>query len=659
MATAPASWQDSSNANNSVSLDDYDPSKVHILVVDDDIITRKILQSLLRKYSYNVTVVASGKEAWDLLQEKKEKFDLVLTDVMMPAISGFTLLQMINEDESLRQIPVILMSGAVLDSKAANDTIKIGGQDYLTKPIGKEFLKKKVDMVLQNIWQKKKEQEYRSELARERHKGTLLAKQMEAKEHEIDELRKKVNQMTAATKEALESPIQHISKSIEKLLKSTDWADHEQEIKDQLTHILKELGSTNLYRPTFEKLISNDEVDPVTKSFLVTEFTGPNMGRRNSIPTFPESTHTTDTKEGIKSWDFDVFQYSESELMPMIVDMFENFQLLEFFHIPMKKLQRFIMTVHSLYRKENRYHNFTHAFDVTQASYSLLALMNAQQYLTHLDILALLISSLCHDLDHPGFNNVFQSNAQTELAINYNDISVLENHHSSLTFRVLRNSECNILESLNDDQFKELRRSIISLVLATDMANHFEYISKFQHHLENQTFDRNKKEDRQLILNFLLKCADLCNVAKPWKLNLEWSNRVSDEFFRQADFERDHALPVAPFMDRTKTSRPKIAADFIDFVAAPMFRLLAEFLPASRMLLDLMTVNRQNWQKQLEEFVASSSSSASTQPQPPSSSTTPNQTTSDNDYNDHSDTDSSDNDHLHNNLDQLNLVSPV
>lgn len=116
------------------SDDDYHPSKVHILVVDDDILTRKILATLLKRYSYNglcfnypsypkclfcisVSVVGSGSEAWDLLKEKKTKFDLVLTDVMMPAISGLTLLQMINEDEGLRDIPVICTCAIFLAHK--------------------------------------------------------------------------------------------------------------------------------------------------------------------------------------------------------------------------------------------------------------------------------------------------------------------------------------------------------------------------------------------------------------------------------------------------------------------------------------------------------------------------------------------------------------
>jgi hypothetical protein len=70
----------------------------------------------------------------------------------------------------------------------------------------------------------------------------------------------------------------------------------------------------------------------------------------------------------------------------------------------------------------------------------------------------------------------------------------------------------------------------------------------------------------------------------------------------KADYERAHKYPVAPHMDRTKTTRPRIAADFMDFVATPMFRILAEFLPASSMLLDYINANRQAWQKGLDDL---------------------------------------------------------
>nr|AGC82268.1 cAMP phosphodiesterase [Tieghemostelium lacteum] len=599
----PTSTSSSSTSSSPLSTSsniefqfEYSPSRVHILVADDDVIQRKILENVLKKFHYNVH---NGEEAWECLEKGQVKYDLVLTDVMMPEINGFDLCTKINLHPVFNKIPVILMSGTAVDYKCANDTIKIGGQDFLTKPIAKELLKKKIDTLLGSIWQKKKEMEYKSVLAQEREKGSLLAKQMKLKEHEIEELTRKITEISSISKEAMETPLVSVSRNIEELLQQSDWYKNEDELKSKLTQVLKELGSSNIYRPSFDKLIKNDSIDQATKSFLVTEFSN-STNRRYSIPTFPQAPPNKDAKEFIKAWDFDIFKYSEDDLMPFLVDMFENFQLLTIFKIPIEKLQRFIMAVHSLYRKSNRYHNFIHAFDVTQTCYSFLTSFNAAQYLTHLDILSLLISCMCHDLNHPGFNNAFQVNSQSELSMTYNDVSVLENHHAMLTFKILKNSECNILEGLNEDQYKELRRSVVQLILATDMANHFEHISKFQHHLNSSEFDRNKKEDRQQILNFLIKCGDISNVARPWELNFEWSIRVSDEFFQQSQYEKVCGFPVAPFMNKTQTTRARIAADFIDFVALQLYQALAQFLVESKILLDIMSKNRQNWQAIIE-----------------------------------------------------------
>ena len=71
-----------------------------------------------------------------------------------------------------------------------------------------------------------------------------------------------------------------------------------------------------------------------------------------------------------------------------------------------------------------------------------------------LDTLILLTSSICHDLDHPGYNNIYQINARTELALLYNDISPLENHHCSVAFRILENPDCNIFASMDKETFK-------------------------------------------------------------------------------------------------------------------------------------------------------------------------------------------------------------
>lgn len=64
-------------------------------------------------------------------------------------------------------------------------------------------------------------------------------------------------------------------------------------------------------------------------------------------------------------------------------------------------------------------------------------------------------------------------NARTEIAIRYNDKSVLESHHVAATFGILQRKENNIFDRFSGDQYKKTREIMITLVLATDMAFHF------------------------------------------------------------------------------------------------------------------------------------------------------------------------------------------
>lgn len=72
-----------------------------------------------------------------------------------------------------------------------------------------------------------------------------------------------------------------------------------------------------------------------------------------------------------------------------------------------------------------------------------------------------------------------QINARTELALRYNDISPLENHHCSVAFNILEDSTANIFRSFTADVYKSVREGIIRCILATDMARHNEILNQF------------------------------------------------------------------------------------------------------------------------------------------------------------------------------------
>lgn len=104
--------------------------KRHVLIVDDEKINREILGSILGTL-YEVTFAENGQEALDKLHEPDSVFSLILLDLLMPVLDGFGVIAKIHEDETLKRIPVIVMTS---EKEAEVKSIKLGAADFITKP---------------------------------------------------------------------------------------------------------------------------------------------------------------------------------------------------------------------------------------------------------------------------------------------------------------------------------------------------------------------------------------------------------------------------------------------------------------------------------------------------------------------------------------------
>ncbi|XP_022965632.1 two-component response regulator ORR24-like [Cucurbita maxima] len=120
---------------------DQFPIGMRVLAVDDDPICLKVLENLLRKCQYHVTTTNQAIQALKMLRENRNKFDLVISDVNMPDMDGFKLLELVGLEMDL---PVIMLS-AHSDTELVKKGVFHGACDYLLKPVRIEELK--------NIWQ--------------------------------------------------------------------------------------------------------------------------------------------------------------------------------------------------------------------------------------------------------------------------------------------------------------------------------------------------------------------------------------------------------------------------------------------------------------------------------------------------------------------------
>lgn len=185
------------------------------------------------------------------------------------------------------------------------------------------------------------------------------------------------------------------------------------------------------------------------------------------------------------SWDFDIFELAEATMgRPLFylgVYIFERMRFKQEWQIDDATMRKFFMTIETGYRS-NPYHNSTHAADVMHAVFFFLETLELGQVLSGEDRFAAIVAAVIHDYDHPGQTNAFLINTSNSLALLYNDNAVLEHFHCAQAFEIIlsEKNNCNIFDKLPKEKFRAIRSSILSTVLATDMAVHFEYIAKFK-----------------------------------------------------------------------------------------------------------------------------------------------------------------------------------
>lgn len=146
------------------------------------------------------------------------------------------------------------------------------------------------------------------------------------------------------------------------------------------------------------------------------------------------------------------------------------------------KLTNFLKEVQASYHPKNPYHNAMHATDVVQTVFHLCTegqLISAIG-LNYVATLSIIIAAAIHDINHPGITGKFIVAASGSLAITYNDRSPLENMHLATAFEILSRPQNTFTESFPVAQYRDMRRLMIEMVIATDMDMHFALTEKLE-----------------------------------------------------------------------------------------------------------------------------------------------------------------------------------
>ncbi|CAG0894619.1 unnamed protein product [Cyprideis torosa] len=289
--------------------------------------------------------------------------------------------------------------------------------------------------------------------------------------------------------------------------------------------------------------------------------------------------------------------YEVSRVIHMSIEL----DFISKFHIPYEVLCSWILSLQKNYRNV-QYHNWRHALNVAQSMFVVLTKGKLGQFMSDLEMIALIVACLSHDLDHRGTNNAFQLKTDSPLALLYST-STMEHHHFDQCLMILSSEHNNILQALSPTDYKHVIRLVENAILSTDLALYFSKKDQFLELVEKGEWDWQEPSKKELLCGMLMTACDVSAVSKPWQIQTKTAQMVADEFFDQGDIER-HQLHVEPIamMDREKKDElPKMQVEFIDMICIPLYKALSDTFPWLKIMFDGALKNRNKWKKMQEQ----------------------------------------------------------
>jgi hypothetical protein len=142
-------------------------------------------------------------------------------------------------------------------------------------------------------------------------------------------------------------------------------------------------------------------------------------------------------------------------------------------------VRRFLLALEATYGV-GKYHNSIHGADVALSLHIFLTQFNLLGRLSKLELFAGILGALCHDFNHPGTSNSHEQRVRTQRSIRHSDSSVLERHHLHSTFTLMQHHPFDILDRLPSEDRTTVRSLMIESVLATDLSQHLQYVTRLR-----------------------------------------------------------------------------------------------------------------------------------------------------------------------------------
>lgn len=363
--------------------------------------------------------------------------------------------------------------------------------------------------------------------------------------------------------------------------------------KDILFEILQNINKDKWSSELFIHMIKkSDDLSNETKEIFIRKF-------KWEIPKLNTISGWDKYIPHLNCWEFDIWSIDDHLILfDLLVYIFEQYNLLELYGISKQQFKEFIYDVYRSYT-DLPYHNFKHAFDVLHSSYLFLKECELDRILTSLDIFALLLAALIHDVGHNGVSNMYHVESGSPLALLYNDKSVLENHHSSYGFQIILRNR--ILENLSADQYRHFRNLAICSILYTDLSKHSKFLEKLK---ALNTREVSNEEIRKILVIAILKCSDISNPIKPFNISKKWGEAIQTESYCLGDHLNNLGYIEVPKEINRSFGIGSIAESqikFIDCIMEPLFKAMGTCFPKFSKFDENIKENRNKWQQMLIE----------------------------------------------------------
>ncbi|GAA6016521.1 hypothetical protein JCM11491_002349 [Sporobolomyces phaffii] len=384
----------------------------------------------------------------------------------------------------------------------------------------------------------------------------------------------------------------------------------------------------------------------------------PTLAAHPPLSTFPVTSSEDRSRliAGLQSWSFNAMSYTADELLAGVGLIFESVRSMEGVEFDLGRMKSLLMSLRSAYHSRNGYHNFSHATDVTQACYTFLVRMGLAPplhllceddydpntgearrkwrrnraveegrmgaLLRPMDVFALIVSCIGHDVGHPGLSNAYLVNARAPIAQVYTDKSILENFHNVTLIHMLRKHHFDYL--LGGDfghsggSATSFRKIVEASILATDMSRHFEFVRELSE--MGKSFaekdagqPRDIEADRLLLCAGLIKSADISNPSRPHRISRVWSAALLEEWSVQAKIEADFNLPITVMVQDASDNKAlaKGQMGFIDLFCKPLFTAMSSCVDEFHDFAEKLRDGRTAW-----ETISLQTDAAFSQPAP-------------------------------------------